>query len=207
MTPATDDDTYSPLEEGEGTVKLVHGLIVLGLAASGAQAQGPDTQSRMAEQRTAMSKLDALHGTWRGEAWTMTPQGRHVLTQTERVGPMLGGTIKVIEGRGYEADGSVSFNAFATVSFEPRDGTYRMHSNAMGYSGSYTLRPTTDGFVWEIPAGPDATIRYTATLTPTSWVEVGDRVTGGGASQRIFEMKLARIGDTDWPSAGAVTPK
>ena len=44
-----------------------------------------------------------MDGTWRGPAWTLLPSGeKHELTQTERVGSMLDGSIKVIEGRGYE---------------------------------------------------------------------------------------------------------
>jgi hypothetical protein len=67
------------------------------------------------------------------------------------------------------------------------------------------LTPTADGFYWEIPAG-QTTIRYTAVVGNGTWREVGDRVVPGRDPIRFFEMALTRIGDTDWPAAGAVEP-
>ena len=62
---------------------------------------------------------------------------------------------------------------------------------------------TDAGFNWYIPLG-EAKIKYTATIDGDSWHEVGDFVRPDGQSFRIFEMNLKRIGDTDWPAAGAV---
>ncbi len=39
----------------------------------------------------------------------------HAITQTQRVGPFLDGSLKVIEGSGYEADGQVGFNALGVI--------------------------------------------------------------------------------------------
>lgn len=118
---------------------------------------------------------------------------------------MLGGSIKVMEGHGYNPDGSTGFNAFATVAFEPETGKYSLHSNAMSQVGDFPLTPTVDGYVWEIPAGP-MTIRYTATYKDGAWREIGERVMTGRPPMQFFEMNLKRIGDTGWPAAGAVPP-
>ena len=69
---------------------------------------------------------------------------------------MLGGSIKVIEGRGYAADGSTQFNAMAVVSWNEREGRYNFRSWANGFSGDYKFERTEDGFRWETPAGPNA---------------------------------------------------
>ena len=116
-----------------------------------------------------------MDGVWRGPAWTMLPTGKHEVTQTERIGPFLDGQVKVIEGRGYNADGTVGFNAFGTVSFDPAKKEYTLHSYALGRVGDFKLTPTADGYVWEIPAGP-MTIRYTATIKDGAWKEVGERI-------------------------------
>ena len=64
-----------------------------------------------------MLPLASMDGVWRGPAWTILPSGeKHSVTQTERIGPLLDGSVKVIEGRGYDADGKVAFNAFGTIS-------------------------------------------------------------------------------------------
>jgi len=56
------------------------------LVASPLAAQAPDTEARVAAQRTAMARLAFMDGTWRGTAWTQTREGRHELVQTERPG-------------------------------------------------------------------------------------------------------------------------
>ena len=180
-------------------------LIIFGATALG---QGrPDPETLLKAQREAMAPLAFMDGVWRGPAWTLLSSGeKHNITQTERIGPFLGGAVKVIEGRGYNADGSVGFNAFGTISYDPNSRVYTLHSYALGNVGDFALNRTADGYVWEIPAGP-MTIRYTAAIKDGTWHEVGDRIMPGKDPVRIFEMTLKRIGDTNWPAAGAVSPK
>lgn len=176
----------------------VAGLLAVVLpASSGAQPVAPATL--FAAQSAAMAKLAWMDGIWRGPANTITPTGLHGVTQTERIGPMLGGSVKVIEGRGYNPDGTTGFNAFAVISYDPDQAAYTMRSYAQGYAGSFPLTPTADGYVWEVPAGPAMTIRYTATVKDGAWREVGDRVSPGKLPARMFEMNLKRVSDTTWP--------
>ncbi|MDQ6701205.1 MAG: DUF1579 domain-containing protein [Acidobacteriota bacterium] len=178
------------------------------LASVTAYAQArPDPTTLIAAQREAMIPLGYMDGVWRGTAWTILPSGqKHTITQTERIGPFLAGSVKVIEGRGYDPDGKVTFNAFGTISYNPATKTYTLHSYAMGNVGDFVLTRTVDGYVWEIPAGP-MTIRYTAEVKNGAWREVGDRITQGKEPFRFFEMNLKRVGDTDWPAAGTIPPR
>jgi hypothetical protein len=167
----------------------------------------PDPATLIAAQREALTRLAAMDGVWRGPAWTILPSGeKHNITQTERIGPFLDGSIKVIEGRGYSADGSVGFNAFGIIYYDPATQVYTLHSHAQGQVGDFVIKPTTDGYVWEIPAGP-MTIRYTATIKDGTLREVGDRLVPGKEPVRFFEMNLKRVGNTDWPAAGAIPQK
>jgi hypothetical protein len=171
-----------------------------------AQAR-PDPAKLLAVQREALAKLASLDGTWRGEAWSLAPDGRkHTLTQTERVGPFLDGAVRVIEGRGYEADGKLAFNAFGTIAFDPASGAYSMHSHAQGRTGDFPVTVTIDGFSWEIPVGT-MTIRYTAVVKDGVWTETGERLVPAQEPVAFFGMRLERLGDTDWPAGGAVGPR
>ena len=183
-------------------------LMTMAVAALTASAQQrPDTAALIAAQRQAMAALAMMDGVWRGPAWSITPSGeKHNITQTERIGPFLDGSIKVIEGRGYEPDGRVSFNGFAIISYDSAKRAYTLHSHAQGYVGDFVFKPTADGYTWEIPAGP-VIIRYTAVIKDGALREVGDRIMEGKEPVRIFEMNLKRVGDTKWPAAEAVTPK
>ena len=184
--------------------KLVFTLLLL---AAPAAAQRPDPAAIMAAQRSAMGKLAMMDGTWRGTAWTITPGGRHDVTHTERVGSMLGGTLKVIEGHSYNADGSTGFNAFAVVSWNAQAQSFTMRSYAQGFAGDFPLKVEPDGYSWEAPAGPGAVIRYRATIANGTWREVGFRAAGDAPPVQVFEMNLKRVGDSTWPAGGAVPPK
>lgn len=178
-------------------------LAVTSLAVTAQPAQ-PDPRQLLQAQREAMAPLARLEGIWRGPAWALRPDGsRHELTQTERVGPFLGGSVKVIEGRGYDADGTVSFNALGVISYDPATRAYSLQSNAMGRSGVFPVTVTPSGFIWTITT-PVMTIRYTAVIDNDTWVESGEWIFPGRDPIKSYEMRLKRLGSTDWPAAGAV---
>jgi len=179
----------------------------MGVAFAASKQGRPDPAKQIAAQREAMEKLAFMNGVWRGPAWTILPNGdKHSVTQTERIGPFLDGSVKVIEGRGYDKDDKVTFNAFGTISYDTRTKDYTLHSYAQGNVGDFVMKLTPDGDVWEIPAGP-MTIRYSAVVKDGVWKEVGDRIVQGKDPERFFEMTLKRIGDTTWPAGGAVPPR
>ncbi|WP_244624440.1 DUF1579 domain-containing protein [Sphingomonas sp. So64.6b] len=184
---------------------LLAAALLASAPVGGAVAQVADNDL-LTQEQAAIGKLSWMDGTWRGPATTRGPGGEHKIIQTERIGNMLGGTIKVIEGKGFNPDGSVGFNAFAVISYDPAAKAYGFRSYAQGRSGTFVISPTADGYVWEIPAG-GATIRYTAILAKGVWTEVGDRIVAGEQPQRFFEMVLTRVGDSDWPAAGSMTRK
>lgn len=156
----------------------------------------------------AMARLSFMRGIWAGPASGTSLNGQPFqVWQTERMGPLLGGDVVLVEGRGYRDDDTTGFNAFAVVSYDPHGSRYEIRSYAMGQSGTFPLTPTDDGYVWTIPAGPGRTLRYTAVVKDGVWNEVGDLLVEGKPPVRTFEMTLRRVGDTDWPGAGAVSPR
>ena len=183
-------------------------LCAIASSPPAASAQGqPDSAALVAAQREAMNRIAYMDGVWRGPASTILPSGQRAdVTQTERIGPFLNGSVKVIEGRGYNPDGTVGFNAFGIISYQPGQQTYTLRSYALGYSGDFPLTLTADGYIWNVPAGP-MTIRYTATIRNGTWREVGDRIMPGKDPVRFFEMNLKRIGDTKWPNEGTISPQ
>lgn len=176
------------------------------MALSPAVAQQPGVDTRLAAQRDAMAALASLDGEWRGTSTFHAPNGKtYVSPHTERIGPFLDGTVKVIEGRSYKPDGSLAFNAFAIVSYDPDTQAYHFRSYAMGHANDFPFEATADGFAWETTSDRGTT-RYTTTIEDGTWHEVGERIVPGQPPVRFIELKLQRIGDTDWPAAGAVGP-
>ncbi len=182
---------------------------ILALVATSAAlatfAQAPDPAPVLAAQKEAMRAFAFMNGVWRGPAWTLLPGGgKREITQTERVGPFLDGTLKIVEGRGYLPDGTVGFNAFGVISYDVASKKYTMRSWAQGRTGDFPITPKPDGYAWETPAGPGAIVRYTATVRGDAFREVGDRIVEGREPVRIFEMDLKRVGDTAWPAGDPV---
>lgn len=188
--------------------------LILAPAACGSSTAAPPEPPRLAPVvptealAMPMAKLRMLHGVWRGQATGTTPSGeRYTVTQTERVGPMLGGDILVIEGRGYKPDGTTGFNAFGVVSWNPTRQTYELRSYAQGRAGTFDLALTEDGYVWSVPAGPQAIMRFTAKVTGDQWRETGEYVAADQPPVPAFEMNLTRVGDTGWPLGTPLPPR
>lgn len=183
-------------------------VAVAWLSASVCAGEQPaNPEMLIAAQKVGMSKVAMLDGQWRGSASMTMPDGTvHRFTQTERIGPMLDGSLRVIEGRSYDHQGRTVFNAFAVISYDPASQAYTMHSYAQGRSGDFKFVPTADGYHWEIPAGP-TTIRYTAVIKDGRFSESGERIVPGQKAVKFFHMELTRLGDSAWPAANPVAPK
>ena len=186
-------------------LKLMSGaLAALGavLMVPGAQAQATDW-SAIAAQKDAMKKLAWMHGVWRGPAVSQSPQGPHEVAQTERIGSFLDGSLTVMEGKGYNADGTVGFNALGVVSYDAQTKSYWITSWALGHGGKFPMTVTDTGYYWEIATG-GMTMRYTATVVNGVWTEVGDYLVPGQPARPFFKMVLKRVGDSAWPAAGGI---
>ncbi len=176
-------------------------------ASASAAEQPPNPQTLVAAQRAALSKVAMLDGQWRGPGSMTMPDGTvHKFTQTERIGPMLDGSLRVIEGRSYDANGHTVFNAFAVISFDPASQVYTLHSYAERRSGDFKFEPTANGYHWEIPAGR-ITMRYTAVIKDGHFSETGERMVPGQPPVKFFNMELTRLGDSSWPAANPVSPQ
>jgi hypothetical protein len=181
------------------------GLMILAFAAPAA-AQAPNAALLQA-QKDKMAALNFLDGEWVGPAEAHEPGGLIRMTQTERSGALLDGTVRLVEGRAYDAAGKTLFNAFAVISYDMRAGRYLITSHASGYATSTEMRLTADGFEWEVPAGPQAKLRFKAVVKNGLWTETGDYVGADGKPRRTFEMKVRKVRATKWPAEKPVSPK
>ena len=180
---------------------------VLAMGAIPAAAQYAPQPSGTPEHRAAIDRLDPLDGEWAGPAWSVGPGGGRIdMTQTERVGDLAGGSIKLVEGRGYTPDGKTAFNAFAVISYEPGTSAYTFTTFVDGQKHDFPLTVTPDGFVWERPAGPNAVVRFTAVIRDGKWHEVGEYIAAGQPPRRMIELNLRRVGDSRWPLGNPVDP-
>jgi hypothetical protein len=182
-------------------------LFCLALFAAGAaQAAAPREAERITAQRAAMAPLAWMDGRWRGPASNNGPGGQLEMTQTERVGPFLDGSVKLVEGRALDAAGAPNgFNALGVITYDPDTKRYTFHTFAHGYALAAPMTVSADGWSWEQPAGPGRSIRFSAVHADGQWRETGV-MTGTDTPPQgltVFQMTLDRVGDTDWPAAGA----
>lgn len=171
-----------------------------------AQMEELNSAALIARQRAALDQFAWMDGVWRGTVTSASPEGTIELVQTERVGTMAGGTMRVIEGRGYGADGTLEFNAAATITYDAVAGQFIMNSTARGMTARPWFRTTADGFEWGMESGP-VSISYIARYKDGEWIEEGFMAFPGQTKRQFMTMRLQRVGDTDWPGAGAVGPE
>jgi hypothetical protein len=183
-------------------------VIPLALAMS-SPAAAQQTPPDIPAHQQAIKRLEILKGQWRGQATVLQPGKAPIqLTHTERVGPLLDGSILLIEGKSYRPDGEPGgFNAFAVVSFDQATGSYVLRSYASGHAGDFPLTVTADGFIWSMQAGPNAKIRHVATVGNGRWREDSFYEANGKPPVNVFTMDLQRIGDSTWPTGRAVPAK
>ena len=153
-----------------------------------------------------MGRVAWMDGTWSGTVTSATPAGKMTLLQTERVGTMAGGTVRLVEGRGYAENGSLEFNAVGMITYDALADEYVMTTTARGMISQPWFRPTRRGFDWGFEAGPTK-IRYVARYSEGVWTEDGFMAVEGQPERKFLTMRLERLGDTDWPEAGAVAPE
>ena len=181
---------------------------MINLRASGAMAAAVATlgMAPAAAQEETSHPLSFMFGEWVGEASGYSQAGPYAITQTERVGPILDGDAVVIEGRGYSDVGETMFNAFAVVSKTGSDGGWEMRSYAQGRAGTFPFELTDNGYIWSVPAGPNAQMVYTATFDGDTWQQIGQYTPETGEPRQTFQMTLSRTSETDWPAGDPVSP-
>ena len=177
------------------------------LATPGSWAQLPDNSALKSEQAEKMRSLAWLDGEWRGEATIAMPGGDLMIIQTERIGPMLDGGAKVIEGRGYTFDGKLAFNALGVVTYDAYAKKYEIHSLNDGRTCIFPLQVTNEGYNWQTPAGPNSTIQYVVKFRDGLWIETGSLVTKNAPAKQFIEMRLKRVASTKWPLGSPLGPK
>jgi len=171
-----------------------------------AKAQaGPS--KRVLAQQEAMKALAFLDGEWRGPSKLLRKDGWTPMVQTERAGTMLDGTVRMIEGRGYDASGRQSYNALAIISYDPDRKSYSMRSYSGGRAGDYPVDVTTDGLTWEIQSSQQVTIRYEATVKNGVWTQTATRVPAKGDPEKYVEFSAKRVRSGSWPAGGALPAK
>lgn len=174
-------------------------------AADPAAAQAPPNPeaaaaARFEAQRAAMARLDMLHGVYRGTSVAYDPgEPPKRGTVLHKVGPFIGGAIKVMEGRSYDEAGKLKFNGMMVLFHDTASGEYRTRSFTMGGGGETKMTLTDDGYYFEIPMSAGAVRRVNIIVAPGKW---GERVEIRRPGQEPFvtlTMDLTKVSDADWP--------
>jgi len=97
----------------------------------------------------------------------------------------------------------VGFHALNTIAYDPQKAVYVMSARGGGRSGNFSFRLTPDGYIWIIGTEERGLV-YTGKVNDQNWSELGQGVGPGRPPVQMSEFTVHRIGNTDWPDAGAV---
>lgn len=186
------------------SIDLIRGAVLA--AAAMAIIPAVSAQPFNSRSQPTTEAVAFLDGVWIGQAKMILPDGKTLnFEQMERVGPMMDGEVRIMEGKGRDPSGKTVFNAFTVFSQTP-DTSIEMRSYTMGHASSRKLDIRNGkGFVWELQ-DRGQTIRYTADVADGIWSEIGERIGPDGKTFQFFEMTLKRVGDTDWPADNPAFP-
>jgi hypothetical protein len=173
-----------------------------------AENRGPS--KRVVAQQEAMKALSFLDGEWRGASKTLRKAGWAPMVQTVRSGLMLDGTVRMIEVRGYESDGSVGFNSLRIICYDPDSKTYSMRAYQNGSVRDYDLETSATGLAWEI-GGKEGATRYETSVRNGGWNETATRSAprsgAKGERETYLSISMKRLRAGVWPQAGAIGMK
>lgn len=164
-------------------------LIIALISTSSLQAIAQNKVSNSSE----MKKLELLIGDWEGTGWYQQGQNERLeFRQIEHIESKLSGTLLLVEGKGYAND-SLVFNALAMFTYTLKNQNYTIESHladgkATVASGFFNENGK---FIWgfEVPQGH---IRYTMTITESSWNEFGEYSSDGTQWWKFMEMNLTK---------------
>lgn len=181
-------------------------------ATTAAQATPPTPAATPAQleanQRAALAHLSRFDGIWRGASVANLPDGtKRELTATYRSGPMLGGAMRLNEGRSYRPDGQMGLNLIGITEHDPVTGVsrYRVSYGGKLYDHKLTMTPT--GYTFVVTAPNGATNSFTVSVEGDRWTEIAMRTDPGKTPVEQFRMSMTRVAKTDWPIGVPLGPK
>lgn len=147
-------------------------------------------------QRAAMKKLSFLVGKWSGEARMLRGPGEPVeMQQTEEVEYKLDGLILTIEGIGRtKSDGKPVLQAFAAISYDDENGSYRMRAFNDGRYLETDLKLTDDekGATWGFTLGSIKTSSVLRLNDKGEWTEQAEITFGAEPARKLLQLSVRR---------------
>ncbi len=144
-------------------------------------------------QHQAMQKLAFLAGRWSGPITIVRGPGEPLkAVQSEDVQFKLDGLVLLVEGKSTNPDGTVSFRALATISYDDASRTYRFRAYHEGRYVDTELAVTGNGFSWSYPAGPAHVVNAMHLTDKGEWQESTEVDMGSGPPRKVVDMLLNR---------------
>jgi Protein of unknown function (DUF1579) len=170
-------------------------FLICTMASVLCMAQSPRKPNVEAE-RTAMSKLQFLVGTWSGEAriW-QGPSTSVELIQTELVTYKLDGLLLMVEGVGKsKSDGKATLQAFGIISYDDAAGVYRMRAFNDGrwLESDVQLDESGKALDWGFTLGQIKTKSTLRMNENGDWTEVHEVTVGSEPSRKFMEVTVKR---------------
>lgn len=170
------------------------GVLLLSLLPAAMAAQAPNPAAAVARSREALAPVARLVGQWEGEARVSEGPGEPLrVLQSEDIVWGAGGTMIFVRGTGRDPNTrAISFEAAASIWFDPELGRVRMRTHRDGRSVEPTVEIKPDTIVWSFPV-PGGNVRYVIALTDTTWHEEGFFERAGAPPFKMIDMRLRRV--------------
>jgi hypothetical protein len=174
---------------------LFKSLLFCGLLSVVSMAEAPQ-QPNLDKQRSAMSKLQFLVGSWAGAGRRLrSPSEWMEVTQTEEAKYKLDGLLLTVEGVGKnKADGSTVLQAFGLISYDDAADVYRMRAFNDGrwLETEVQLDETGKALHWGFTFGNIKTSSTLRINAQGDWTEVHELTIGSEPARKFMELTVKR---------------
>ncbi|WP_162919930.1 hypothetical protein [Hanstruepera ponticola] len=160
------------------------------------------SQNNLEKVTNAMEPLHFMLGTWEGDAWTMTREGRVESRIKEQIYCKTDCNIMVAEGLGTKTDAEtnetvVVHEAFGVMYVDPETKKLMLRAykdNKISISEIDIISEKVIRWKMEIPN--QGTVRFTSDYSKdNTWVEIGEFSRDGENWMQFLGMELTKIAD------------
>jgi hypothetical protein len=178
------------------TNSIIAAITMLLLSPLGHKVQA-QTDPTLTQQQAAIASLaNLMVGNWEGSGWTKKGQAEpESVNVKESVALKNGGTTLLVQGKGTHPEiGNVVHDAMAIIHYDAPSNTYQFDSHlATGQHKVATGTLKDNVFIWGFDLDNNAQIKYTITLTGSTWKEIGEYSPAKDVWYKFFEMNLNKL--------------
>ncbi|HMB99864.1 MAG TPA: hypothetical protein VKN14_02380 [Flavobacteriaceae bacterium] len=158
------------------------------------------SQENISSNENPIEKINFIIGTWEGEGWMMTQNGKQASKITETASCKADCSVIAVEGLGVKTDPetqeeTIVHNAFGVIYIDSETNALAMRAYKDGRANESPIEFIEDKIIrWFIDIPNGSKVRFTSDYsTENKWVEIGEFSRDGENWMQFLGMELTKV--------------